>query len=84
MKKVTVEVILNVMNSLDNISISSEQLDKNLSEFGMDSIAFIQLIVGLEEVFDCEIPDEKLLITEMDTVQKIFQVLQELYEAQSM
>ena len=50
----------------------------------MDSITFIQIIVKLEETFDCEIPDSKLLISEMDTVQKIFDVLQELYKAQSL
>ena len=30
--------------------------------------------------FECEIPDEKLLITEMDTVQKMIDVLQALYD----
>lgn len=67
---------------MDNIAISSKQLDENLPNLGMDSISFIQIIVGLEEAFDCEIPDSKLLISEMDTVQKMFDVLQELYKAQ--
>lgn len=82
MKEVTVEEIICVINSLDNIAISSKQLDENLPNLGMDSISFIQIIVGLEEAFDCEIPDSKLLISEMDTVQKMFDVLQELYKAQ--
>ena len=49
---------------------------------GMDSITFIQIVVALEEEFECEIPDEKLLITEMDTVQKIVDVLQSIYDNQ--
>lgn len=80
MKEVTVEGILRVVNSLDNIEVSTEQLDEYLPNLGMDSISFIQIVVGLEEAFDCEIPDSKLLISEMDTVQKMIDVLQELYE----
>ena len=49
----------------------------------MDPISFIQIIVAWEEEFDCEIPDEKLLITEMDTVQKMIGVLQALYDDQN-
>ena len=43
---------------------------------------FVRIIVALEEEFDCEIPDEKLLITEMDTVQKMVDVLQSIYDNQ--
>lgn len=82
MKEITVEGILCVINSLDNIEISIEQLEDSLTNLGVDSISFIQIIVGLEEAFDCEIPDTKLLISEMDTVRKMFDVLQNLYEIQ--
>lgn len=84
MKEVTVEKVLSVINSLDNIEVSTEQLDESLPGLGMDSISFIQIVVGLEEAFDCEIPDSKLLVSEMDTVRKIFDLLQELYTAWSM
>ena len=80
MKEVTVEGILRVVNSLDNIEVSTEQLDEYLPNLGMDSISFIHIVVELEEAFECEIPDSKLLISEMDTVQKMLDVLQELYE----
>ena len=83
MREVTIKGILDVINELDNLDISEEQVEANLSDLGMDSITFIQIIVGLEEIFDCEIPDTKLLTAEMDTVQKMFGVLQELYKAQS-
>lgn len=83
MIEVTVERVLDVINALDNLEITTEQLEERLPDLGMDSIMFIQIIVGLEEAFDCEIPDSKLLITEMDTVQKMIDVLQELYAEQS-
>ena len=44
----------------------------------MDSITFIKIIVAVEEKFECEIPDSKLLIGEMNTANKIFQVLKDI------
>lgn len=82
MKAVTTEEVLTIINESDNLKINKEQLEDNLSSLGMDSITFIQIIVSLEEAFDCEIPDGKLLITEMDTAQKMIDVLQALYDDQ--
>ena len=81
MKEVTIKGVLDVINKSESLEINENQIETNLSDMGMDSINFIQIIVGLEDAFDCEIPDSKLLITEMDTVQKMFDVLQELYKS---
>lgn len=83
MKEVTIEGVLAVINESENLEISKDQLEDNLTDCGMDSITFIQIIVAIEEAFECEIPDSKLLLTEMDTVQKMIDVLQELYNDQS-
>ncbi len=80
MNAITIENVLEVVNSTEKFEITIEQLEENLPDLGMDSITFIQIIVALEERFECEIPDEKLLITEMDTVQKMIDVLQALYD----
>ncbi len=79
MKEVTKEEILDIINNaIDGDAIDLEQLNDDLSELGMDSIKFIQIIVEIEETFECEIPDSKLLISELNTIQKLFDVLQEL------
>lgn len=83
MKQVELRKIIEVINKTENVEILSEHTDDNLTELGMDSITFIQIVVGLEETFDCEIPDDKLLISEMDSVQKIYNVLEDLYQKQS-
>ena len=83
MNEVTIENVLGVVNGTEKFEITSEQLEENLPDLGMDSITFIQIIVALEERFECELPDEKLLITEMDTVQKMIDVLQALYDDQN-
>lgn len=65
---------------IENIEITSEQIDEDLSALGMDSITFIRIIVDLEEEFDIEIPDEKLLLTEMNTISKITDVISAVLE----
>ena len=60
---------------LPDICMSSKEYDKNLQELGMNSLEFIQIIVLLEEKLSIEIPDEYLLITQMNTIRKIYNVL---------
>ena len=79
MKNITTENVLNAVNSLGRIKLSNNQINDDLKDFGMDSLMFIQISVKLEEYFECEIPDSKLLISEMDTVQKMFNVIMDIY-----
>ena len=64
--------ILEIVNiNIENVAIKYEQANEDLSLLGMDSITFIKIVVALEETFEIELPDEKLLITEMGTLNKI-------------
>ena len=79
MKEITVEKVIEILNtSIENAEIIKDKLDEDLSELGMDSITFIQIIVALEEEFECEVPDSKLLLGEMNTVNKIVLVLKDI------
>ncbi len=49
--------------------------DTNLQNIGMDSIKFIKVIVEIEGEFDIEYPDDKLLITESGTLEKMVAVV---------
>ena len=66
------KILLSVMPKLN---VTADEWDKDLSGAGMDSIGFIQSIVALEEAFDCEIPDSKLLMSELNTINKICEVI---------
>ncbi len=88
MKEVIADKVLEIVNTnIENGFISSNQFDADLCAAGMDSISFIRIIVALEEEFDIEIPDEKLLLAEMNTVSKITDVISSIlkvpYEADS-
>lgn len=76
MKEITKEEILEIVNSVQDMEVTVDQCDDDLLELGLDSIKFIQIIVSLEEAFECEIPDEKLLLAEMNSVNKMLEVLQ--------
>lgn len=80
-----IEKVLLVVNAnIGDANLTQEDLETNFRELGMDSIAFIQMVVDLEEAFECEIPDSKLLLSELDTVEKIVDLLYELYEEHTM
>ena len=79
MKEITVEKVVEILNAnIENAEVTEDKLDEDLSELGMDSITFIKIIVAVEEEFECEIPDSKLLLGEMNTVNKIVQVLNDI------
>lgn len=40
-------------------------------EFMMESLSFVKFIIMLEQTFCCEIPPEKLLMSELNTINKI-------------
>lgn len=52
-------------------NIKNMPRDKNLAEIGLDSIAFIQLIVLLEEELDIEIADSDLLFQNFETLEQL-------------
>ena len=75
---VSTEKVLRIINIILDSPLIQEHIDSDLSTLGIDSITFIRLIVALEEAFEVEIPDEYLLMTQLNTVRKIQQVLSDL------
>ena len=81
MKDIDVDKVVNILNEyIDDAQIGDAEFNDDLTMLGMSSIQFIQIIVALEEEFECEIPDTKLLIMEMNTVEKILSTLQEIHD----
>lgn len=75
MSDMIVEEVISVLNEVLGCEVKKEQMDLDLSKLGMDSIAFIRIVVSLEEKFGCEIPDAKLFVPEMNTIRKMCDVL---------
>ena len=72
----TIDLIISIIiKNIDIDNFSLEQADENLSEIGMDSIKFIQIVVALEDEFNIEIPDEYLITANMGTLRKMVEVV---------
>ena len=75
--KITHDNVIGLINreAVLAFELTREQLDNDIFELGLNSMSFIQIIIALEEEFNIEIPENKLLITEMNTVSKMVDVL---------
>ncbi len=63
--------IKRIVQDILGVQLGNDQLEADLTELGMQSILFIQIVVALEEEFECEIPDSKLLMSDMNTLGKM-------------
>ena len=75
------EKVLDITKTNIGIEIYPWQFDEDLNVIGIDSISFIQIVVALEDNFEIEIPDEKLMLEEMGTFNKIIMVVASVLNA---
>ena len=93
MRNLDVYEVLNIVNSVIQTRadedkqrkepvtlLAEEQIETDFSELEIDSITFISIIVSLESEYEIEIPDEYLLMTEMNSVNKMYHVIKEVIE----
>ena len=77
----TQEIILSIINEhIEGHIIDNHHVDEELTNLGLDSITFIRIVVTLEEIFEIEVPDEKLLISEMNTVNKMIDIVSQAHQ----
>lgn len=74
------EVIQIVNEIVEEANVNGDMLTQDLREVGMDSIAFVKVIIEIEDRYDIEIPDKYLKIQDMNTIEKMVAVLEELTE----
>ena len=63
---------------IQDIGNRSIQDDEYLEGVGMDSYAFVHMLVRIEEVFDIELPNELLIFNKWRTVRTICEQLSEI------
>ena len=77
----TITKLLEIINQrLKDRPISVTELEMPLDQAGLDSLDFIHVIVAIEKEYDCEIPDSKLIFSELNTVEKIYMLICSLSE----
>jgi len=58
-----------------NITEPIEDINTNLQNIGVNSIAFVGIIVEIEDKFDIEFPDEKLVINQTGTIKDLCEII---------
>jgi acyl carrier protein len=73
------DIVYKIINEhITQNEITPAQVADNLQLLGMDSITFIRIIVAFEEALEIEIPDNYLLMNEMNSVEKMLGVINSL------
>jgi len=67
--------IFKIVGSILNVDLNENNINDKLQDIGMDSIAYVKLVVELENMFEIEIPDEDFSISEMSTLNQIIYVV---------
>lgn len=72
-----IDKVKKIITSVMEEEIVLDDITDNL-ELYIDSITFIRIIVLIETEYDIEIPDELLLISQMNTIEKMVKAIEEL------
>lgn len=59
-------------------ALSEKEMNRNLIDFGIDSLILIRIIVEIEELVEIEIPTEKLVYANLNTVEKLLACVEKL------
>jgi len=81
--QITEKIIEIVCSNIATMSPEFVDVDADLSQMGMDSIVFIKIVLTLEGVFEIEFPDEYLIVSVTNSINKMVQiVLNEIKKSQ--
>ena len=69
-------IIRSILTEIVGAEAGEAGKNDDLRELGLDSVAFIKMIVALEEATEKEVDDEFLLLDSMNTIEKIQGALQ--------
>ena len=69
------EVVDIVRTCVGNKEITICQVDEDLDKLGVDSLMFMQIIISLENKYECEVPENKLTLYKLDTIRKLYEVI---------
>lgn len=76
MNNINIKKIVEIINiNIENTTITLDNLYDDLLELGMDSQVFIKIIISLEDEYKYEFPDSMLVLSELNSIDKIYNAL---------
>lgn len=71
------EQVLDMLEEICEDDVVREDLDINMKEEGlMDSLAFVEMLVRIEEIFDLSIAPTEVTYEEIDTPNKVISYIE--------
>ncbi|CZD94189.1 acyl carrier protein [Streptococcus pneumoniae] len=72
--------IKNVIKDYIDFEFDINEIDNNvaLTDYGVDSLKYISIILALEYYFKIEIPDNYLVFSKSNTIKKLNSIIEEL------
>lgn len=72
--------IKNVIKDYIDFEFDINEIDSNvaLTDYGVDSLKYISIILALEDYFKIEIPDNYLVFSKSNTIKKLNSIIEEL------
>ena len=71
------EQVLEMLEEICEDEVVRENLDKNMKEEGlMDSLAFVEMLVKIEEIFGLSIAPTEVTYEEIDTPNKVISYIE--------
>lgn len=68
--KTIIKNIISYDNEIDNIC-----LDTSLQQLGLNSILFIEVIIAIENYFNIEFPDEKMIFSNVYSIRDLYNIV---------
>ena len=79
MQNNNLDKVLEIINSfLSDTELTCNEIDEDLFQYGLDSIIFIRITLMLEESFNIDIPDDYLIMSKLNTINKMVKLISEL------
>lgn len=69
------KIIVNKWLNLDEIGLAAIEEDELLSEYGLNSLGTMEVVVAIEDAYDIEIEDDDLIVEELGTLRKLNQLV---------
>ena len=75
----TIENVISIVNmNIGDIKLNKSNIYDDLVQFGIDSLSFIKIIMILENYYKVEVPDVYLILSRMNTIKKIKDIIESL------
>jgi len=71
------KLLIEISSKVKEVLELDQEIDlhQNLVELGLDSLASVNLLVDIEEMYNIQFDDEEMLVENFSTINKVYQLV---------